>query len=288
MACFTEHNNFKCVFTDLDKTLLASGSILTDFTRQTIETLISRGIDFIPSSGRAFNSLPKDLLSIKGLKYCVTSNGVCINDANTGMPLSVSYILPEILDELHAFIAGMDVAIEYFTDGQGYGNRDYYEHPEKYRGYIPERMPYYLATRKPLDDVEKFAAENRSKIEAFDILADPELIGTLMPRLKERFPELYMTNSENYLIEVSDKDSGKNKGMERCCRILGVSPGQCIAFGDAANDIEMLKSAGLGIAVANASDECRKAADYVSEFTHDEDAVARELQRIFNFSLIMN
>ena len=45
--------------------------------------------------------------------------------------------------------------------------------------------------------------------------------------------------------------------MERCCKILGISPKECIAFGDASNDMEMLKAAGLGIAVANAKESNR-------------------------------
>ena len=129
-----EQKNFKCVFTDLDKTLLASGSILTDYTKETIGMLISKGIYFVPSSGRAFNSFPKELLKMEGLKYAATSNGVSVNE----------------------------------------------------------------------------------------------------------------------IIE-----SGKHRGMERCCKILGISPKECIAFGDASNDMEMLKAAGLGIAVANAKESNR-------------------------------
>ena len=121
-----EQKKFKCVFTDLDKTLLASGSIITDYTKETIGMLISKGICFVPSSGRAFNSFPKELLKMEGLKYAVTSNGVSVNE----------------------------------------------------------------------------------------------------------------------IIE-----SGKHRGMERCCKILGISPKECIAFGDASNDMEMLQMAGLEIAV---------------------------------------
>ncbi len=277
-----DFTKFKCVFSDLDKTLLATGSVLSEYTKETIEMLTSRGIEFIPSSGRAFNSLPKDLFSVKGLKYCVTSNGVTVNSMTDGTPLSTMCVPPELVDAIHSFVKGMDIAIEYFTGGQGYGNRDYYRHPEKYKGYLPEKMPYYLATRKPLDDVEKFVAENKEKIEALDILAAPEIIKDLMPKLKAEFPQVYMTNSEDYLIEISNADSGKHRGMERCCRILGIQPEQCIAFGDAANDMEMLGTAGLGIAVANASQECKAAADFVSDFTNDQDSVAREIRKIFS------
>lgn len=277
-----DFTKFKCVFSDLDKTLLATGSVLSEYTKETIEMLTSRGIEFIPSSGRAFNSLPKDLFSVKGLKYCVTSNGVTVNSMTDGTPLSTMCIPQDEIDALHSFLGGMDVAIEYFVEGQGYGNRDYYEHPEKYKGYLPERMPYYHSTRKPLNNVEEFLAANKAKIEAFDILAEPSLISDLDVKLRKEFPELYLTHSENYLIEISHADSGKHRGMERCCRILGIQPEQCIAFGDAANDMEMLGTAGLGIAVANASQECKAAADFVSDFTNDQDSVAREIRKIFS------
>ena len=70
---------FKCIFSDLDKTLLNAEGTISDYTRTTIQTIISHGIEFVPSSGRAFFSLPECLSDICGLKYVITSNGACIN-----------------------------------------------------------------------------------------------------------------------------------------------------------------------------------------------------------------
>ena len=72
-------------------------------------------------------------------------------------------------------------------------------------------------------------------------------------------------------VSVNEIKNGKHRGMERCCKIkemeceychcpmerLGIRPEECIAFGDASNDMEMLKAAGLGIAVANAKESNR-------------------------------
>ncbi|MCQ2240849.1 HAD family hydrolase [Treponema sp.] len=277
-----EQNNFKCVFTDLDKTLLASGSILTDYTKETIDMLISRGIDFVPSSGRAFNSLPKELLKIQGLKYAVTSNGVSVNEIKNGKPVSTMCIPKEDIQQIIKIAQDKKICTEIFVEGQGYCSREYWSNPSIAGKNISDRKSYVQATRIPLDDYDSFVMDNIANTEAFDLIADPDIASELEKELRKKFSGVYITHSENFLIEISNIDSGKHRGMERCCRILGISPKECIAFGDASNDMEMLQMAELGIAVANATPECKSAADFVSEFTNNQDAVAKELRRIFS------
>ncbi|WP_407399796.1 HAD family hydrolase [Treponema sp.] len=277
-----EQKRFKCVFTDLDKTLLASGSILTDYTKETIDMLISRGIDFVPSSGRAFNSLPKELLKIQGLKYAVTSNGVSVNEIKSGTPVSTMRIPETALRQIVKIAAEHKVCTEIFVNGQGYCTREYWNDPTIAGKNISERKIYVQATRIPLDNYDSFVMNNIANTEAFDLIANPDIASELEIELRRKFSGVYITHSENFLIEISNIDSGKHRGMERCCRILGITPKECIAFGDASNDMEMIQMAGLGIAVANATPECKSAADFVSEFTNNQDAVAKELRRIFS------
>ena len=277
-----KQKKFKCVFTDLDKTLLAPGSVLTDYTKETIGMLISKGIYFVPSSGRAFNSFPKELLKMEGLKYAVTSNGVSVNEIKNGKPVSTMYIPKEELKQIIKIAKDKKVCTEIFVKGQGYCSREYWNDPTIAGEKISERKIYVQATRIPLDDYDSFVIENVANTEAFDIIANPEIASEIKEELKEEFPGVYITHSENFLIEISNLESGKHRGMERCCKILGISPKECIAFGDASNDMEMLKAAGLGIAVANATPECKAAAAFTSEFTNNQDAVARELRKIFN------
>ena len=62
-----------------------------------------------------------------------------------------------------------------------------------------------------------------------------------------------------------------------------IAPESILAMGDAENDLDMLEFAGVGIATANASKGLLEKFPNVSEWTHDEDAVYRELDRIFTF-----
>jgi hypothetical protein len=274
---------YKCVFSDLDRTLLNAEGKMSAYTVETINRLFELGIEFIPSSGRAFNSLPDQLSVLNGLNYAVTSNGVCVNDFKKRQSISSSCVSSQTIEALLKFIKDRNIYIECFVEGQGYTAKSYYENPVTKGGRISYMVEYVRTTRKPVDDIWKFAFDYKDKMEAFDIICDATVAFDFEKELKEKFTDVYITHSENYLIEISNVESGKHNGMKKACDILGIDLKDCIAFGDADNDKEMLKEAGLGIAVSNASDACKNSADKISLWTNNQDAVAKELREIFEF-----
>ena len=64
--------------------------------------------------------------------------------------------------------------------------------------------------------------------------------------------------------------SGKHNAIKKMAEYLGFGVDRIIAFGDGDNDSDMLKTAGLGIAVANGTDRCKEAADLVIGASRDE------------------
>ena len=80
---------------------------------------------------------------------------------------------------------------------------------------------------------------------------------------------LELVYSEISSLECSAAGVSKGTGLERLCGLLGIPPEACIAVGDADNDIPMLRSAGLGIAMGNAPEYVKTAADrIVSDLDH--------------------
>lgn len=67
------------------------------------------------------------------------------------------------------------------------------------------------------------------------------------------------------------------------CEHLGISIDSVVSFGDANNDLELLQTAGLSVCMAQGSEEAKNVAKYVSKFTNDEHAVARELAALAEF-----
>ena len=80
-------------------------------------------------------------------------------------------------------------------------------------------------------------------------------------------------------MEVADRQAGKRTGLAFFTELLGLKREETAAFGDADNDIDMIRYAGYGIAMANASEACKQAADFVTGH-HDEDGVAEGLKNI--------
>jgi Cof subfamily protein (haloacid dehalogenase superfamily) len=87
----------------------------------------------------------------------------------------------------------------------------------------------------------------------------------------------YFMASRTYFETVSKK-AGKEEGLKKVCELLGVNKSEVMAFGDNGNDMEMIREAGFGVAVANAREEVKAAADYVCE-SNDEDGVAKTIRK---------
>ena len=82
-----------------------------------------------------------------------------------------------------------------------------------------------------------------------------------------------------FYLEVIPAVINKGQGIRDICGVLGLKTAQVIAFGDAANDIPMLEAAGVGVAMGNASEAVKAAADMVTASNND-DGIAVALEKL--------
>lgn len=83
-----------------------------------------------------------------------------------------------------------------------------------------------------------------------------------------------------FFVECLHPAVNKGEGLRRLCGALSIPPSEVVAFGDGDNDLEFIKLAGLGMAMANARQVLKDAADCVVEFDNDNDGVARALRKL--------
>ena len=88
-------------------------------------------------------------------------------------------------------------------------------------------------------------------------------------------------HSEAHIYEILPKGSGKGSLLTRMAGILGIDIKKTVALGDFYNDVSMISAAGVGVAVANAVDEAKAAADIVTA-SNEEHAVAKVISDIEN------
>lgn len=73
-----------------------------------------------------------------------------------------------------------------------------------------------------------------------------------------------------FAIHLMEKGHSKMAGIRKACELIGVDPSEVVAFGDADNDEHMLRECGYGVAVGNASEKAKAAADLVAKGRHSE------------------
>ena len=268
-----------CIALDLDRTTLNGHGRLSVRTRQVLETAIQKGIQIIVASGRSLSSLPEDICSIEGIRYVITSNGAAVYDLHTKKCLNQYKMTVDSVEKILEYTKEMEVAYEAFIDGQAYAQKEYVEDPVRF-GARPGAISYIQKTRKPVDDIQAFLEENKEYIESIDVVVKNEsLKQQLWGKFEADIPDVYVTSSVQQLLEISYWKSGKHSGAEFLLKYLGLQREKLLAFGDGDNDVELLRYAGIGIAVENASSACKKAADAVT-LSNDEDGVAYAIENI--------
>lgn len=271
--------DIRCIALDLDRTTLDAQGRLSPGNRRALEYAIGRGVHIVIASGRAFGSLPRDVLAVPGIEYAITSNGAAVCHVPTGKRLH-SYVLePRSVLDILRLTEHEPVAYETFIDGEAYADAAYVRDPVAH-GATPQAIPYIQGTRRPEPDIRAFIRAHIRQLDSLDLVVGDEADkARIWAELAQAVPGVYITSSVQQLIEISHADAGKHTGVRYVTELLGLSPTQAAAFGDADNDVDMLRYVGCGIAVANASPACLAAADFVTA-AHDQDGVARGIYDI--------
>lgn len=128
-----------------------------------------------------------------------------------------------------------------------------------------------------VDDLPSFIDWN---IHKFLISGDPDELKALERQLLDTLgDEVDIYLSAPWFLEVMPKGTNKGTGLQMICNDAGIDIQDAIAFGDSYNDIYMLKAAGTGIAMGNAEEAVKAAADRVTADC-DEDGVAVALKEL--------
>lgn len=119
-----------------------------------------------------------------------------------------------------------------------------------------------------------FAARAVSK---FIMISTKERINDLRPRLEKVIGrEATIVQALDYMVEILPPGASKGDGVQRVLDYLQIDPAHVLAIGDGENDVEMIRLAGVGVAMGNAMPAAQAAAEYIVG-TNDEDGVAQAL-----------
>lgn len=278
MAEKSIRKSIKMIALDLDGTTLNSRKEITPRTVEAFRRAMEQGIHIVVSTGRTFHSLPKQIFEIQGLEYVITSNGAHITRLADRQQIYENNIGPEAVLTVVDRIRDRGMSIEIFAGGWAYIDQaefdDVAAHGSDYRD-----AEYILTTRNPVPRICDYMAEHRDQIENISLnFRHMEEKRRWLEELSQ-LPDITVTSSFRHNLEIGGADTSKASALAFLMDRLGVGASELMACGDSLNDQRMLQLAGVGVAVANASEEIKETADYVTA-SNDEDGVAKAIEKL--------
>lgn len=262
---------------DLDGTTLTREG-LSRRTKDTLETAISNGIDVVIATGRVFSALPERIHKIKGMKRIITSNGAHITDAKTGTFIYSNYADEHAIMRVHDVLSKEKYPVEVFTEGRAYIDRAVYDDLAK-NGSTYMSPKYVLRTRTPVDGIYDFLEEHRHKIENINIHFEFFDEKDAMFETLSQLPGITVTSSFSHNLEIGGATTSKATALREICLESGVAMENVMAFGDSPNDSSMISEAGVGIAMVNATEDVKAAADCIT-LSNNEEGVAYAIRKL--------
>lgn len=240
---------------DIDRTLVSqmTGTVAPE-TAEALRELRRRGVKTAIATGRQWQQVPRMLKALE-FDYYILLNGTHIADSK-GNTLHKEAVSREDCDGLIEDIAGLDQSL-YLRFEQG-----------MYPVLLKDRqIPFGMAIETiPPELLEGLLME--SPLEDGDL--PMAALGQITPEqqsiLAEKYPQLdFLRVLGGKNCDINPKEISKGTGLHAICRLFDIPVEETIAFGDDINDLEIIRDAGIGVAMGDSLPEVAAVADYVTD-----------------------
>lgn len=261
--------------TDLDGTLLRSDTSLSEYSVSTLNSLMERGVMVTYATARSFASASPLVKKLRLSCPAVIFNGVFVIDPRTGRHLIENTYSEECQRMARELFITENIAPLVYSYIDGEEKVSYLESRiDEVKSYVDSRRG-----DKRLRPVSDYKALFEGKIFYFTVI-DPRDISPLDKVFTEAngFSRNVQKDTYDDMIwyEIYDKSASKANAVRQVAELVRAD--ELVCFGDNFNDISMIEAADIGVAVENAADAVKKAADIIIGSNND-DGVARFIEK---------
>ena len=264
---------------DLDGTVLRRDLKISGRVLSALERLRERGVRLVVATGRSFEGAREhaERLGFEDRDPLICFGGSMVRRMN-GETLLHRTLERGSSVEVLEWAADRDLHARVFVDGRVVTSRDT---PAALRHMRRSEWPDVFVVDSPADWLRE-SEEEPTKLVLVDRPGDVE---RWLEEARAAFAgRLFVTRSLPHYVEVGGLEGTKSRALESLCELWGIDPRRVIAFGDAENDVDMLRFVGHGVAVGGMTEEVREAADAVAPPV-DEDGVASYLEGLMRGTL---
>lgn len=251
----SEHK-IKMVATDIDGTILKWDFGFTPEVKDCIKKLTASNVKVVLVTGR-MHKATTFLADELGLDTPIVSyqGGMIKENKENGKVFYRKDLDPNRAKEIIKWAKDNNVHINLYMDDILYVEKD----DEIIRKYTDARFIEYTVC--PFENLE---IKNVNKILAIKY-GDADTVTSWVEYLSKKYPDLYIVKSTPYFCEISNKDARKSCAVEYLCKKWGIEKEEVLTIGDQNNDIELLKSGGVKVAMGNGTPELKACADFVTD-----------------------
>lgn len=266
---------YKVLVLDIDGTLTNSKKEITPDTKQALIKLMESGIKVVLASGRpvaGIQPIAEQLELKKYGGYILAFNGARIIESNTDTVIHDQTLPINIIPKLY------DLSKEYNVNILSYDK-------DAIISEIPDDKYLEIEARinkMPIRKVDSFKQYIDYPVNKCLITGDGEYLAEVEKNIKDRLEgEITVYRSEAFFLECVPLNIDKATSLDDLLRYLGYTKEEMIACGDGYNDISMIEYAGLGVAMANAKDEVKKVADFIT-LSNDDEGITHVINKFFD------
>ena len=259
---------YRMVVTDLDGTLLNNKKQVSEANVKAIQNLKDQNITFVMATGRSDVMTRAYTKQLKNVDIVIGCDGAVIRNIRTGEILCENHLRSETCHT--TFEICKKYGLQYYVFAKDELVSD---DPQNETVEEDEEIPM-----KIVNDLNEYVNDHI----IYKIVVshnDTSYLDKVAEVIKKE-TDADAIRSGKKVLAVKAMGVSKAEAIKKLAQKLGILIKDIIAFGDEVNDIEMLTLVGLGIAMENADDVVKEAADQIAG-NNDQDGVGKELEKIF-------
>lgn len=273
---------YRLLALDVDGTVLDPAGTLRPAVRNAVHAVQQRGVHVVLCTGRRFRTARPIAEALQLTGAIVVHNGALVKDLTTGQNLHHHYMPDTLYQQALALLRRQSTPMA--SVDAFHARIDIITEPvERAHPFQRQYLTDNLAACQILDDMAQPLGHG---VFLLALMADDASLAALYPLVCEQVGaqgRVHLLMNKNYqgsILEVLPAGVSKWQALAQIAHAAGIAPAEIVAVGDDDNDVDMLRHAGLGIAMGNAPEAVKAAADMVTASNAD-DGLVQALRRCF-------
>lgn len=271
--------SIKAILLDFDGTALQKDQIYISLKNMhAIRRALDQGVYIIPSTGRSADMQPPQIDKDPRIRYFITSGGARVLDRQTGEILYKHVFTPEQSAYLCGIFADKNIYAEVAAEGKIYVEKQLADKLHEYP--IPGHHVWYIEDNRlvPVDNFENYFLERGIGIEKVNMYGIPKELQQQIYDAVEATGYAHIPDPPAKNMQFFPSDLDRTVAIDILIKRLGITMDEVMSIGDNVIDVPAIKASGIGVAMGNASDAVKAAADFVT-LPYDQDGVALAIEK---------